>query len=38
MYDEQLNSVNKKIANYNPNFCDLIDPIERQNHPDCRGK
>jgi len=38
LYDEQLNSVNKIIANYSPNFCDLVDPIERQNYPNCRGK
>jgi hypothetical protein len=39
LYDEQLDRQSKMIANYTKNhFCDLIDPIERNNYPNCRGK
>jgi hypothetical protein len=38
-YDEQLGLQNKMIANFTENnFCALIDPIERDNYPNCRAK
>lgn len=46
LYDEQLDKQNQMMANYNKmianntknNFCNLIDPAERDNYPNCRRK